>query len=96
MFWTEERSKIAYTVPYAQQTISLTVIKGSPLKLPMSRRWPATRPGVEVELLPGALARGIDKEQVAKGAKPIEILTFKTADRRAGAPCVRARSRRPC
>ena len=28
MFWTEERSKIAYTVPYAQQTISITVAKG--------------------------------------------------------------------
>src|ERR1041384_3985731 len=33
MFWTEERSKIAYTVPYAQQTISLTVVKVSGLKL---------------------------------------------------------------
>ena len=33
MFWTEERSKIAYTVPYAQQTIALTVIANSPLKL---------------------------------------------------------------
>jgi polar amino acid transport system substrate-binding protein len=29
MFWTEERSKIAYTVPYAQQTISLTTGKGA-------------------------------------------------------------------
>ena len=32
MFWTEERSKIAYTVPYAQQTISLTISKGAAVK----------------------------------------------------------------
>ena len=44
MFWTEERSKIAYTVPYAQQTISLAVTKGSAAEARQRRtRWPDAR-----------------------------------------------------
>jgi polar amino acid transport system substrate-binding protein len=78
MFWTEERSKIAYTVPYAQQTISLTVIKGSPLKLAAVEALAGLKAGVEVNSYQERWLRGIDKELVAKGAKPIEILTFKT------------------
>jgi polar amino acid transport system substrate-binding protein len=78
MFWTEERSKIAYTVPYAQQTISLTVIKGSPLKLASVEAMAGLKAGVEVNSYQERWLRGIDKELVAKGAKPIEILTFKT------------------
>jgi polar amino acid transport system substrate-binding protein len=78
MFWTEERSKIAYTVPYAQQTISLTVIKGSPLKLATVEAMAGLKAGVEVNSYQERWLRGIDKENVAKGAKPIDILTFKT------------------
>src|SRR5882724_13161701 len=48
MFWTEERSKIAYTVPYAQQTISLTVVKGSSLKLTDVASLAGLKAGVEV------------------------------------------------
>src|SRR5258708_37865117 len=47
MFWTEERSKIAYTVPYAQQTISLTISKGSALKLPNVEALAGLKAGVE-------------------------------------------------
>ena len=79
MFWTEERSKIAYTVPYAQQTISLTVASGSPLKLPDAAALAGRKAGVEVNSYQERWLRGVDKDQVAKGAKPIEILTFKTA-----------------
>jgi polar amino acid transport system substrate-binding protein len=78
MFWTEERSKIAYTVPYAQQTISLTVTKGSPLKLATVEALAGLKAGVEVNSYQERWLRGVDKEAVAKGAKPVEILTFKT------------------
>ncbi len=79
MFWTEERSKIAYTVPYAQQTISLTVPAGSSLKLTDVDALAGRKAGVEVNSYQERWLRGVDKELVAKGKKPIEILTFKTA-----------------
>lgn len=79
MFWTEERSKIAYTVPYAQQTISITVLKGADLKLSDIASLAGRKAGVEVNSYQERWLRGADKDAVAKGAKPIEILTFKTA-----------------
>lgn len=79
MFWTEERSKIAYTVPYAQQTISLTVTKGSTVKFADTAGLAGKKAGVEVNSYQERWLRGEDKELSAKGAKPIEILTFKTA-----------------
>ncbi len=77
MFWTEERSKIAYTVPYAQQTISITVAKGKP-KLASMEAIGGKKAGVEVNSYQERWLRGADKEATAKGAKPIEILTFTT------------------
>ena len=77
MFWTEERSKIAYTVPYAQQTISITVAKGKP-KLASIEAIGGLKAGVEVNSYQERWLRGADKEATAKGAKPIEILTFTT------------------
>ena len=77
MFWTEERSKIAYTVPYAQQTISITVAKGKP-KLVSMEAVGGLKAGVEVNSYQERWLRGADKGATAKGAKPIEILTFKT------------------
>src|SRR5471030_339618 len=78
MFWTEERSKIAYTVPYAQQTISVTVAKGKP-KLTSMEAVGGLKAGVEVNSYQERWLRGADKEAAAKGSKPIEILTFTTA-----------------
>ena len=79
MFWTEERSKIAYTVPYAQQTISLTVTKDSGVKFASAEAVGGHKAGVEVNSYQERWLRGADKEATAKSAKPIEILTFKTA-----------------
>lgn len=79
MFWTEERSKIAYTVPYAQQTISLTVSRGSTVKFADSAAMAGHKAGVEVNSYQERWLRAEDKELTAKGGKPIEILTFKTA-----------------
>ncbi|WP_218191053.1 transporter substrate-binding domain-containing protein [Enhydrobacter aerosaccus] len=79
MFWTEERSKIAYTVPYAQQTISIAIAKGAALKPTDVAALAGHMAGVEVNSYQERWLRGADKEQVAKGAKSIDILTFKTA-----------------
>src|SRR4029453_3628683 len=79
MFWTEERSQIASPVPYGQETSSLTVVKGSPLKLTDVAAVAGLKAGVEVNSYQERWLRAADKEATAKGAKPIEILTFKTA-----------------
>src|SRR5260370_10571154 len=79
MFWPEERSKIAYTVPYAQQTISLTVTKDSKVKFASALAVGGHLAGVEVNSYPRRWLRAADKEATAKRAKPVEILTFKTA-----------------
>jgi polar amino acid transport system substrate-binding protein len=79
MFWTEERSKIAYTVPYAQQAISITVAAGSPLKVPDAEALAGHSAGVEVNAYQERWLRGIDKDITAKGGKPIEIHTYTTA-----------------
>ena len=78
MFWTEERSKIAYTVPYAQQTISITVAKGKK-KFDSIASLGGSKAGVEVNSYQERWLRGADKEATAKGAKPLDILTFTTA-----------------
>jgi polar amino acid transport system substrate-binding protein len=78
MFWTEERSKIAYTVPYAQQTISIIVAKGTP-KVASVEAAGGQKTGVEVNSYQERWLRGADKEATAKGAKPLQILTFTTA-----------------
>jgi polar amino acid transport system substrate-binding protein len=79
MFWTEERSKIAYTVPYAQQAISLAVPKGSGLSVADAAALAGHSAGVEVNSYQERWLRGVDKDNVAKGAKPIDIKAFTTA-----------------
>jgi len=79
MFWTVERSKIAYTVPYAQQAISLAVPKGSTLVFADAAAMAGHSAGVEVNSYQERWLRGVDKDNVAKGAKPIDIKAFTTA-----------------
>jgi polar amino acid transport system substrate-binding protein len=79
MFWTVERSKIAYTVPYAQQAISLAVPKGSALVVADEAALSGHSAGVEVNAYQERWLRGVDKDIVAKGGKPIDIKAFTTA-----------------
>jgi polar amino acid transport system substrate-binding protein len=78
MFWTEERSKIMYTVPYATQAISITVLPDSALAVPSPEALAGRSAGVEVNSYQERWLRGIDKEITAKGDKPIEIHAFTT------------------
>jgi polar amino acid transport system substrate-binding protein len=79
MFWTEERSKIAYTVPYAMQAMSVLVLKDSPLKFPEPAMLAGHSSGVEVSSYQERWLRALDKDTVAKGGKPIDIHAFTTA-----------------
>ncbi|MBV8165716.1 MAG: transporter substrate-binding domain-containing protein, partial [Alphaproteobacteria bacterium] len=78
MFWTEERSKIMYTVPYAVQAISIAVAPDSKLDLATADALAGHSAGVEVNSYQERWLRGLDKDNVAKGAKPIEVRAFTT------------------
>ncbi len=79
MFWTEERSKIAYTVPYAQQAISITVAAGASLDIASAEALAGHSAGVEVNSYQERWLRGVDKAITEKGGKPIDVRTFTTA-----------------
>jgi polar amino acid transport system substrate-binding protein len=78
MFWTEERSKIMYTVPYAEQAISVSVAAGNTLPIATAGDLAGKSAGVEVNSYQERWLRQLDKDNVAKGAKPIEIRAFNT------------------
>ena len=79
MLWTEERSKIAYTVPYAQQAISITVPTGGGPDVTSPEALAGASTGVEVNSYQERWLRSVDKDITAKGGKPIDIRTFTTA-----------------
>jgi polar amino acid transport system substrate-binding protein len=79
MFWTEERSKIAYLVPYAMQAISVALPKDSTLKISDEAALAGHSAGVEVNSYQERWLRAVDKAQTAKGDKPIDIHAFTTA-----------------
>jgi polar amino acid transport system substrate-binding protein len=79
MFWTDERSRIAYTVPYAMQAISVFVLKNSALKFPDAADLAGHSAGVEVNSYQERWVRGLAKDIGAAGGKPIDIHAFTTA-----------------
>jgi len=79
MFWTEERSHTMNTVPYAQQTISITVIPDSTAKVTTAEQIAGHSVSLESNSYQERWLRAVDKENVAKGLKPMEIKAFPTA-----------------
>jgi polar amino acid transport system substrate-binding protein len=78
LFWTEERSKMLYLVPYAQQAISIYTDPSSSLKLEKFEDLAGRVVGVESATYTERKAREFSAEMVAKGLKPIEFRTFTT------------------
>ena len=78
LFFTPERAKLMYLVPYELQAISISVPKGNAKKL-MQLTDLAGRPvAVEVGGYEERQIRRINDEQVKAGAKPMDIKTFNT------------------
>jgi polar amino acid transport system substrate-binding protein len=78
LFWTEERSKMLYLVPYAQQAISIYTDPASSLKLEKFEDLAGRVVGVESATYTERKAREFSAAMVAKGLKPVEIRTFTT------------------
>jgi polar amino acid transport system substrate-binding protein len=78
LFWTEDRSKMLYLVPYAQQAISVYTDPKSDLKLEKFEDLAGRPVGVEAATYTERKAREFNAEMVAKGLKSIDFHTFAT------------------
>ena len=78
LFWTEERSKMLYLVPYAQQAISIYTDPASSLKLEKFEDLAGRTVGVEAATYQERKAREFNAAMVAKGLKEIEFHAFTT------------------
>jgi polar amino acid transport system substrate-binding protein len=79
MFWTEERSKMMYMIPHAQQALSVFVPTGSTLKMTKLEDLGGHVVGVESATNNERKIKEAMAAWVAKGGKPIDLRSFKTA-----------------
>ena len=79
MFWTEERSKLMYMVPYAQQAIGVFGMASSNLKLASFDDMAGRTAGIEIGTYQERKAKEANEDMVKRGLKPVTLLTFTTA-----------------
>jgi polar amino acid transport system substrate-binding protein len=76
IFWTEERSKLMYMVPYEQAAISFLSAKGNPLGLKTIDDLAGRRVSVELGGIEERRTREVNDIVSKKGLKPVAIMTF--------------------
>jgi polar amino acid transport system substrate-binding protein len=79
MFWTEERSRMMYLIPHAQQALSVFTVTASPLKVASLEDLGGHVVGVETATLNEKKVKEAMAIWVAKGGKPIDLRSFATA-----------------
>ncbi|WP_339115480.1 ABC transporter substrate-binding protein [Thioclava sp. GXIMD2076] len=79
MFWTEERSKMMWTVPYSEQSIAVIAKPGSDEKLSSETDLEGKTVGVETNSYQQNWLKKLNETNVAAGKKEIEIRGFATA-----------------
>ena len=75
-FWTEERSKLMYMIPYEQAAISFLAAKGNPLGFKTVDDLAGRRISVELGGIEERRTREVADMVQKKGLKPITVLTF--------------------
>jgi polar amino acid transport system substrate-binding protein len=76
IFWTEERSKLMYMVPYEQAAISFLAAKGNPLGLKTVDDLAGRRISVELGGIEERRTREVADMLSKKGLKPATVMTF--------------------
>lgn len=79
LFWTEERSRLFYMVPYAQQAISIYTLPNSTLQIASFDDLSGRTVGVETGTYNERKSREANTEMTARGLRPINFRTFSTA-----------------
>lgn len=78
MFFTPERAKILYLIPYELQAISISVPKGNPGKIASPRDLAGKRVAVEIGGYEFRQIGRLNDEQKAAGLPAMDIRTFST------------------
>jgi polar amino acid transport system substrate-binding protein len=76
IFWTEERSKLMFMVPYERAAISFLVARGNPLKIEKWEDLAGRAVSVELGGIEERRTREVDTMLKAKGLAGIDIRTF--------------------
>jgi polar amino acid transport system substrate-binding protein len=76
IFWTEERSKLMYMVPYEQAAISFLVTKGNPLNITKWQDLAGRAVSVELGGIEERRTREVDEMLKKEGLKGLDIRTF--------------------
>lgn len=76
IFFTEERSKLMYMVPYEKAAISFLSARGNPLGLKTVDDLAGRRISVELGGIEERRTREVSEMLVKKGLKPVSVLTF--------------------
>jgi polar amino acid transport system substrate-binding protein len=76
IFWTEERSKLMYMVPYEQAAISFLSAKGNPLGLKTIDDLAGKKVSVELGGIEERRTREVNDIVTKKGLKPVTVMTF--------------------
>jgi len=79
LFWTEERSRLFFLVPYAQQAIGVYTLPNSRLQITRFDDLSGRVVGLETATYTERKSREVNAEMVARGLRPIEFRTFSTA-----------------
>jgi polar amino acid transport system substrate-binding protein len=78
LFWTDERSKILFLVPYAQQALSVYTDPKSSLKIEKLEDLAGKTVGIETATYAERKSKEINEALVAKSLKPMDVRTFST------------------
>jgi len=76
IFWTDERSKLMYMVPYEQAAISFLSAKGNPLGLKTIDDLAGRKVSVELGGIEERRTREVNDIVTKKGLKPVTVMTF--------------------
>ncbi len=76
LFWTEERSKMLFMVPYAQQAISVYTSPNSTLQIKSFDDLAGLTVGVETATYQERTARTVSADMAKRGLKAIDFRTF--------------------
>ncbi len=79
LFWTEERSKLLFLVPYAQQAISVYTLPDSKLSFTKFDDLAGHVVGIESATYQERKSKEVAAEMEKRGLKPIEFHSFSTA-----------------
>ena len=79
MFWTEERSKLMFMIPYGQQAMSIFTVPTSTFKITKFEDLSGHVVGIETGTYQERKSREFNALMVEKGLKTIDFRTFQTA-----------------